>query len=88
MNLGLDIDVTAKRRSSNPAHTKGNFLTQMPLPAQLVMHDLWDLYLFSLLLSLPRATSLLLSWTVYVKGFVICFYTSIEKQYRMAYLRL
>lgn len=58
------------------------------LPAHSVMHDLWDLYLFSLLLSLPRATSLLLSWMVYMKGFVICFYTNIEEQNGMAYLRL
>lgn len=58
------------------------------LPAHSVMHDLWDLYSFSLLLFLPRATSLLLSWMVYMKGFVICFYTSIEKQNRMAVLAI
>ena len=30
LNLGLDTDVAAKHKSSNPARTKGNFLTQMP----------------------------------------------------------
>lgn len=67
INLGIEVEVAAKHRRSNPAHTKGSFVAHSvaePFTSTFCCAWFMGPLSFSLPPAFPRATALILSWMV------------------------